>query len=268
MKYCSVNGIEKTTVDVKDRGLAYGDGIFTTAKIIDGQVILLDQHIERLILGCQQLKLIVPLLKSLKSQLQSVAQLYTQAVLKVMITAGSGGRGYSRSGLSESDANIILIVSDYPEHYKALALHGIDLGISKQQIGMSPMLAGLKHLNRLEQVLLRDELDQRSEDDLVVTNCQGQVIEASCANLFYWQGGQLCTPDLSLSGVNGLIRQAILTKYPETKICQTRLIDLSEANAMFICNSLMGIMPVKTYNNRRLNIDEVLQLQTQMKGSI
>jgi len=268
MKYCSINGVERNNIDITDRGLAYGDGLFTTAKIVDGQVILLDKHIERLILGCHRLRLTAPSLGNLTSQLQSVAKPYNQAVLKVMITAGSGGRGYSRIGLSESDTNIILIVSDYPEHYKTLALRGIALGISKQKIGITPMLAGLKHLNRLEQVLLRDELDERSEDDLVVTNCHDHVVEATCANIFYWQKGQLCTPDLSLSGVNGLIRQAILIKYPDTKICQTSLTDLSEAQGIFICNSLMGIMPVKTYNNRILAIDEVLQLQTQMKGSI
>jgi len=268
MKYCSVNGIEQTSIDITERGLAYGDGIFTTAKIVDGRVVLLDKHIERLGLGCQQLKLVVPSLDVLTSQLQSVARLYTQAVLKVMITAGSGGRGYSRIGLTENDANIIIIVSDYPKHYEALAIQGVDLGISKQQIGVSSMLAGLKHLNRLEQVMLRGELDERSEDDLVVTNCQGHVVEASCANLFYWQAGKLCTPDLSLSGVNGIIRQVILSHYPEAKICKTTLADLSKANGMFICNSLMGIMPVKTYNKRALDIDGVLQLQAKFKGLI
>ncbi len=268
MKYCSVNGIEQTTIDLNDRGLAYGDGIFTTAKITNGLVVLLDKHIERLTLGCQQLKLAAPSEQYLMSQLQLVAKLFGQAVLKVMITAGSGGRGYSRIGLSNTDANIIIIVSDFPAHYNELALQGINLGDSMQQIAINPMLAGIKHLNRLEQVLLRAELDERSEDDLVVTNYLGDVIEASCANLFYWKKGQLYTPDLSLSGVNGLIRQQILTKYPETRVYQTRLADLNEVNAMFICNSLMGIMPVKTYNNRELTIDEVLQLQAQMKGSI
>lgn len=268
MKYCSVNGVEQTSIDIADRGLAYGDGIFTTAKIKNGQVVLLAKHIERLLLGCQKLKLVVPSERGLTSQLKSVAKIYNQAVLKVMITAGSGGRGYSRIGLSENDINIIIIISDFPTHYEDLALQGINLGDSKQQIGISPMLAGLKHLNRLEQVLLRAELDARNEDDLVVTNYQGVVVEATCSNLFYWQEGQLCTPDLSVSGVNGIIRQEILTKYPETQICQTRLPDLREANGMFICNSLMGIMPVKTYNNRRLVIDEVLQLKIQMKGAI
>ncbi|WP_339366106.1 aminotransferase class IV, partial [Vallitalea maricola] len=67
-----------------------------------------------------------------------------------------------------------------------------------------------KHLNRLEQVLLRTELDERSEDDLIVTNCQGNVIEATSSNIFYWQNEKLCTPEISTSGVDGIIRQAII----------------------------------------------------------
>ncbi len=268
MKYCSVNGIQQISIDITDRGLAYGDGVFTTAKIIDGKVVLLAKHIQRLIHGCRQLKLASPCQQYLTNELQRVAKSYSQAVLKVIITAGSGGRGYSRLGLSDDASNIIIIVSDYPKHYKEFTLQGINLGVSKQLIGISSMLSGLKHLNRLEQVLLRNELDERCEDDLVVSNCQGNVIEATCANLFYWQGGLLCTPDLSLSGVNGIIRQLILRKYPKTKICQTRLVDLSNANSMFICNSLMGIVPVKTYNNRILDIENVKHLQTQLQDSI
>ncbi|MCP4991116.1 MAG: aminodeoxychorismate lyase [Colwellia sp.] len=268
MKYCSVNGIEQTSIDITDRGLAYGDGLFTTAKILDGQVILLDKHIQRLSLGCKQLRLDTRLLNGLDNQLLSVAKLFTRAVLKVMITTGSGGRGYSRLGLNADDANIVIIVSDYPTHYEALAVQGIVLGDSKQKIGLTPMLAGLKHLNRLEQVLLRAELDERGEDDLVVINCQDQVVEATCANLFYWNEGQLCTPDLSLSGVNGIIRQEILNQYPQTHLCQTNLADLGQADEIFICNSLMGIMPIKTYNNRLLAINETLLIQEQMKGLI
>jgi 4-amino-4-deoxychorismate lyase len=268
MKYCSVNGIEQTSIGLSDRGLAYGDGIFTTAKIRDGEVVLLDRHLDRLSNGCQHLKIAIPSLQHLANQLQSIAESYSKAVLKVMITAGAGGRGYSRIGLNEKDANIIIIVSEFPIHYNKLAQQGIKLGNSKQRIAISPMLAGIKHLNRLEQVLLRDELDERKEDDLVVTNYKDYVVEATCANLFYWQHGQLHTPDLTLSGVNGIIRQEILRKYPETQICQTTLADLNAANGMFICNSLMGIMPVKKYNDRKLTIDESINLQSIMKGLI
>ncbi len=268
MKYCSVNGVEQTCFDITDRGLAYGDGLFTTAKIFDGQVVLLDKHMHRLNQGCQQLRLDKTLLKGLDIKLQSLAKQFSCAVLKVIITAGAGGRGYSRQGLHANDANIIIIISDYPTHYETQAMQGMVLGDSKQRIGLTPMLAGLKHLNRLEQVLLRAELDERDEDDLVVINCHEQVVEATCANLFYFKEGQLCTPELSLSGVNGIIRQEVLSKYPQTRLCKTTLADLSQADGMFLCNSLMGIMPIKKYNNRLLSINEALLIKDQMKGLI
>ena len=268
MKYCSVNGQQQTEIAVTDRGLAYGDGIFTTAKIVNGKVVLLEKHIERLTHGCQQLKFQLPSNISLREQLVSVAKGFSLAVLKVMITAGSGGRGYSRVGLSDDAANIIIMISDFPNHYETLTQQGINLGDSKYQIATSPMLGGIKHLNRLEQVLLRAELDERSEDDLIVTNCQGNVIEAISSNLFYWRNEQLCTPEISVSGVDGIIRQEIIAHNTQVKVCQTTLKDLKYAQAMFISNSLMGIMPVKTYNNRLLAIDLVLKLQGQMKGFI
>ncbi|GAW95271.1 MULTISPECIES: aminodeoxychorismate lyase [Colwellia] len=268
MKYCSVNGQQQTEIAVTERGLAYGDGIFTTAKIVNGEIVLLNKHIERLTLGCQQLKLQVPFMAKLTAQLQSLARAYPLAVLKVIITAGSGGRGYSRIGLNDNASNVIIMISDFPSHYTALAQQGINLGDSKQQISISPMLAGLKHLNRLEQVLFRAELDERIEDDLIVTNYLGEVIEVTSSNLFYWLDGHLCTPDLSTSGVDGIIRQAILAKYPQIKVCHTKLVELKQAPAMFICNSLMGIVPVKTYNNNLLTMDAVLQLQNEMKDFI
>jgi len=268
MKYCLVNGQQQTDISITDRGLAYGDGIFTTTKIVNGKVILLDKHIERLAHGCQRLKIQAPSRQRLMEQLQSTAKGYSLAVLKVMITAGSGGRGYSRLGLNDNATNLIIIVSDFPNHYQALAQRGIDLGDSTQQIATSSILGGIKHLNRLEQVLLRAELDERVEDDLVVTNCQGNVIEATSSNLFYWLDGQLCTPDVSNSGVNGIIRQVIIANRPQVNVCRNQLSDLKQAQAMFICNSLMGIIPVKTYNNRILAVDNVQQLQRQMKGLI
>ncbi|PKH87812.1 aminodeoxychorismate lyase [Colwellia sp. Bg11-28] len=268
MKYCSINGQQQTDIAVTDRGLAYGDGLFTTAKIVNGTVVLLEKHIERLTHGCQQLKLQLPSNISLREQLASVVKGYSLAVLKVMITAGSGGRGYSRVGLGDNAANIIIMISDFPSHYETLAQQGINVGDSKYQIATSSMLGGIKHLNRLEQVLLRTEVDERSEDDLIVTNCQGDVIEATSSNLFYWLNEQLCTPEISTSGVDGIMRQVLIAKNTEIKVCKTSFEELKYAQAMFISNSLMGIMPVKTYNNRLLDVDVVLKLQRRMKGFI
>ncbi len=261
MKYCLINGQQQNTLSITDRGLAYGDGLFTTAKIVDGKVAMLEQHLERLTTGCKQLGICIGSFDELSKQLEQAALNFTLAVLKVVITAGSGGRGYSRDGLDKSSTNIIIMVFDFPTHYLDQVNVGISLGISNQQMAISPMLSGLKHLNRLEQVLLRAELDEQEEDDLLVTNASGNVIETTSANFFYWIGEQLYTPEIDVSGVNGLMRQSIMTQLTNVTVKQTSLSDLEQADAMFICNSVMGVMPVKQYNGRRMSIQAATSLR-------
>lgn len=251
MKFCLVNGREQNQIEIENRGLAYGDGLFTTAKIIDGKIQYLSSHVQRLLSGCEKLALFAPNKVELTEQLSFVAKRYDLAVLKVIITASSGGRGYARSTNPIND--LIIMVHDYPRHYDDLAIEGITLGNSHQQMGINPMLSGLKHLNRLEQVLLRQELANTKEDDLVVTNVHNEVIEATSANLFFWLNGQLCTPDVTNSGVNGIMRQTILQEYPDTLIKKVTLTELASSPAMFICNCVMGVMPVKNYNGQNLS---------------
>lgn len=258
MKFCLVNGIEQSQINIESRGLAYGDGIFTTAKIVNGNIQYLSSHVNRLIVSCEKLGLCIPNRDELAQQLVHVAQQYTLAVLKVIITAGSGGRGYAR-GINKSN-DVVIMVHDYPTHYDTLALEGVSLGNSIQKIGINPMLSGLKHLNRLEQVLLRQELVNTDVDDLVVSNINNEVIEVTSANLFVWLNNKLCTPDVSFSGVNGIMRQTILKHYPSTEIKKITLPDLINAKAMFICNCVMGIVPVKKYNNKNLSMTLPLQV--------
>ena len=262
MKFCSVNGTQQSHIDIENRGLAYGDGLFTTAKIQQGHIQYLKAHIERLFLGCEKLGITPPSQEKLIKQLTAVAKNYSLAVLKVMITANSGGRGYARA--TSNDHDLIIMVYDYPHHYDELANTGLTLGLSSQQMGINPMLAGLKHLNRLEQVLLREELSTRSEDDLLVTNINNEVIEATSANLFFYLNDKLYTPDVNQSGVNGIMRQAILQCYPDTIVKPVTLHDITKAQAMFICNCVMGVMPVVTFNGLKLPIKRILDLREYM----
>jgi 4-amino-4-deoxychorismate lyase len=262
MKYCSINGKTLAQLDTNDRGLAYGDGLFTTAKIVNGRIELVNQHVKRLIDGCDKLNITLSSLfvhDEFVKQLKYIAKEYTLAVLKVIITAGAGGRGYSRIGLNDSHSNVVIMVFDYPTHYDEQAKSGITLGTSEQKMGVTPMLAGIKHLNRLEQVMLKRELDSRIEDDFVVMNVDEQVIEATSANLFYWLNNRLYTPDVSMSGVDGVMRQFIMNNYPkyfnsEVSVLKTSLAQLEQADAIFICNSIAGVMPVREFNNRPLNL--------------
>jgi len=266
MIFCLVNGLQHSHIDIQNRGLAYGDGLFTTAKIENGHVQYLSAHIERLLSGCKKLAITPPLQVELVQQLSSVASHYTLAVLKVIITASSGGRGYARSASNNYD--LIIMVYEYPSHYDELASTGIKLGLSQQQLGLNPMLAGLKHLNRLEQVLLRQELSSCADDDLLVTNINNEVIEATSANAFFLLEGQWYTPDVSQSGVNGLMRQAIVKHYPDVVIKSLTLDEIAQAQEIFLCNCVMGVMPVSVFNNKVLSIDRVQDIRIAMNKDV
>lgn len=260
MLYCSINGKQVKQLSLKNRGFSYGDGLFTTGKISNGCVEMLSLHINRLIDGCIKLKIKQPNMNELSEELQKVACSYTKAVIKVVITAGEGGRGYSRIGTSPP--TVVISVSAYPEHYDLWRKNGINLGISTLQLGINPMLSGLKHLNRLEQVLIREELDNRVEDDLLVTNINGNIIETSCANLFWLTNGQLYTPNITHSGVAGLVRDKLLANMPNVTLDDFVLSDVEQAQAMFICNSVMGIVPIKTFNGKLLSLDKLSDIQS------
>lgn len=266
MKLCLVNGIPQKHIDIESRGLAYGDGLFTTAKVIKGKIEYLPQHIERLISGCEKLGITAPLFSELASQLTSAAKNYTLAVLKVIIAASSGGRGYARSQNNKHD--VIIMIHDYPTHYNDYAKTGMKVGLSQQQIGINPMLGGLKHLNRLEQVLLRQELSTSNVDDLLVTNINNYVIEATSANVFFFLNDKLYTPDVSQSGVNGIMRQAILTRYPDTIIKNITPNEITQAQAMFMCNCVMSVIPIAHYNGQTFPLALSLDIALTMANVI
>lgn len=247
MLYCSINGQQTTSLSVTDRGFAYGDGLFTTAKIAAGKIALLPEHINRLRTGSEQLALMGIDFNSLTAELEQLAQHYELAVLKVVISAGSGGRGYSRIGAEQP--TVVISIFDFPQHYITWQKQGISLGVSEQRLGLNPMLSGLKHLNRLEQVLLRAELDQTKFDDLVVLNIKNEVVETTCANLFWFNAGTLYTTQIDDAGVAGLMRASILAKYPQTVIKKADLAELLTAQEIFICNSVMGIVPVQLFTS-------------------
>lgn len=255
MLYCSVNYQPVTNISSQDRGLAYGDGIFTTGKVVNGELELKTQHLKRLQQACIDLKLIAPNFVKLDENIKMVAKNYSLAVLKVIITAGVGGRGYSRAGIEKP--TIIISVFDFPAHYTYWQNNGAKIGICKLQLGLNPMLAGIKSLNRLEQVLIRKELDERVEDDLLVTDINKNIVETSCANIFFKINGVWQTPRISMAGIAGLKRAQILSKIDNILIVEMKLTNLLNIEAMFMCNSVMGVVPITEYNKQDLSISMV-----------
>ena len=169
-------------------------------------------------------------------------------VLKVLVCSGDGGRGYARP----SGAQTLFTITQHtvPAHYSGWQKEGIHLGVSPVKLGIQPALAGLKHLNRLEQVLVKKALESTSFDDAIVLSIENNVIEASASNLFYLKDGQWITPDLSQCGVDGVMRQFILAQAKEVGFTvaeqATTLEELANAEAIMLTNALMQCVPVKS----------------------
>jgi len=262
MYFQSINGKEICQISLNDRGLAYGDGIFTTAKVVNGKVELLSQHINRLINGCERLNILNVDFNALKTELINLTKKYDLAVLKVIVTAGEGGRGYSRP--SKNQPNIIIKISEFPVKYNQWQSQGITVAKANIGLGINPLLAGLKHLNRLEQVLIKAELDKTTFDDLLVFDIDDHAVETSCANVFWFKDNELFTPKLTRCGVAGILRDQILQKHSKTNIVQAKHTELQNIQAMFITNSIMGIVPVSSYCLTPLNVMQVHQFKHQL----
>ena len=167
-------------------------------------------------------------------------------VLKAVITRGSGGRGYGVDGVKGS--SFILYHSEKPSHYIDWFKAGITAGLSQHKLAKQPLLAGLKHLNRLEQVLIRREVELSPYDDLLVCDQDGILVEASMANLFWLTKQGWRTPKLDNSGVNGVMRnqvKAFLNQGgSDLKEVSVLPDELRDANEVFVCNSVMGIVSI------------------------
>ncbi len=242
-----INGVVTDNITARDRGLQFGDGCFTTARVRQGGIIWQKQHLERLQTTCQRLKITGVDWPKLSAEMQQLAALQQEGALKVIITRGTGRRGYS-SGKDDLP-NRILSCSGYPAHYDEWRKKGVHLRQASISLAITPLLAGLKHLNRLEQVLIRAELDAHGAEEALVLDTDGRVVECCAANLFWRKGTKLFTPDLSYCGVEGVARNqllmwaekrgysiAIVREFPEI---------LAEADEVLICNALMPVLPVR-----------------------
>jgi 4-amino-4-deoxychorismate lyase len=247
-----VNGVASNTVAVTDRGLLYGDGVFETLAVIDAAPRLWTRHIARLQDGCARLG-IAPLdAVLLAEEAQRVCHDAGRAVLKIIITRGSGGRGY-RPNVSGKPTRI-LQCCPWPDYPRSCETDGVAVRLCRLRMGHNPSLAGIKHLNRLEQVLARGEWDDPAVREGLVLDQHGNLIEGTMSNVCLVQGGRLLMPDLARCGVAGVIR-ALLLELAEVRGIATAVRDigvdeLAAADEVFLCNSLIGIWPVTRIDDR------------------
>jgi 4-amino-4-deoxychorismate lyase len=250
-----INGIDTNSLPVSDRGLHYGDGLFETMLILNGRPQLWDAHVRRLLDGCQRLAIRPPDVQTLHSEALQLSRGQNKAVLKLIITRGSGGRGYRplKPDQAPEPTRILQLhpYPDYPPHYWQ---DGIHLRRCQTPVSGHPMLAGIKHLNRIENVLARSEWDDESIAEGIMTDQSGRWIEGIMSNMFLVRDGTLYTPDLSRCGVAGIMRQTVLGKAAELNIVtHIQPIDpefAARADELFVTNSLIGIWPVQNFEGK------------------
>lgn len=266
-----VNGEKTDSISVTDRGLQFGDGVFETIRIHQGKPVWWQQHINRLLDGCHRLRFAdLPDVDTLQQEVTALASDCVAGVLKIIIT-----RGYSNSGYVapvNTPANRILSLTPGIRH-QSRAGQGIVMGVCSQRLANHDSLSGIKHLNRLEQVLARIQCQAEGWDEGIMLDDQGTVIEGSMSNLFVWREDHLFTPSLQKTGIKGLCRKIIISLAEENGITveqtKLRLEDLTNSSEIFVTNSLIGIWPVINFNQQQLTVcANTRLLQESLEGSI
>jgi len=257
-----VNGVPDSRIALTDRGFQYGDGTFTTLPVIRGQPVLLERHIARLERDCARLSISFPDVLVLMSEIETICRQSSDSVLKIMLTRGSGGRGY-RPPLPGVTTRVLTShpLPDYPEAYRQT---GIRLGGSAIKLAINPVLAGIKHMNRLEQVLARSACSDPDIQEILMLDRDDYVVEACMSNIFTVRDNLLQTPLLDRCGVSGVMRahvidiaQAMGLRVEETRM---RLESIQQAEEVFLTNSLFPIWPVRRFESRRYNAWPVTRL--------
>ncbi len=256
MLECLVDGEITDQVSVADRGLLYGDGLFENITVLGGQPRFWQGHIDRLTAGCEQLGIPVTPQAVLLRELKTVAAGQPDCVVRIIVTRGTSGSGYAPSSPAHSNRIVssharTQLKEDYPTF-------GIRARLCDLRLGIQPALAGMKHLNRLEQVTARAEWQDPLIQEGILLDREDHVISGISSNIFLVYSGRLLTPRLDRCGIRGVMRGAILNAF--RPLCEQRrlLLDmLPEAHEIFVCDSIHGVLPVTRIDHWEYEIGPV-----------
>jgi len=263
---CLVNGEISNLVTAANRGLNYADGLFETLVVHGSRPRRWQAHMDRLGAGCERLGLTMPPQAVLLREVQTVSAGLSDAVVKIILTRDGPGRGY----MPAEDKSCVRIVSAhfYPDGIAELAQQGTTARICDIRLAIQPALGGMKHLNRLEQVLASAEIREKGAVEGILLDREEHVISAISANIFLVMEDRLLTPRLDQCGVRGVVRSLVLAEFGSR--CEQRriLVDmLQEADEVFICNSVKGIIPLTAIEEHQYQIGPVTrELQTWLAG--
>ncbi len=250
-----INGLPSELISATDRGLMYGDGVFRTLRIRNNQAVNWKQHYTKLQQDCAGIKLKCPSIELLERELKQLLNGCVDGVAKITLTRGPATRGYTPA--ANPQITRILQLSPVPEYPEAYASQGIEVYVCQLRLGHQPRLAGIKHLNRLENVLAAAEWSDENIPEGLLLDLEGNIIEGTRSNLFLVRDGKLYTPDLSKCGVAGLQRERVMNYARQHKIvCKVNELmmdDVLAADEIFVVNSVIGLWPVRKLNRFTCN---------------
>lgn len=239
--YLACNRVE--TVSSTNRGLHYGDGLFETLRVHHGQIPLWPQHRARLIEGAHRLGITLPAMAFLEGEMAALSANCEQGVLKLLLTRGDGGRGYAPPPQ-------MLPVWQLSLHPLPQAVSALQLHLCQTRLAVQPALAGIKHCNRLEQVLARDEVVRAGCDEGLMQDTEGRVVSATSGNLLVYRSGRWVTPPVERCGVAGVLRGVLLVQGC-AEVAELTLDDVMTADAVALCNAVRGILSVSRLGARQ-----------------
>lgn len=249
-----INGQPGAQVSALDRGLAYGDGIYRTIEIRAGQPRLWAWQYRRLVADASRLKLPVPDEALLLDEIGQLAAGVAQGVAKIVLTRGVGARGYAIP--ADCQATRIVSVTAWAGYPPERARDGVAVRWCDTRLACQPLLAGIKHLNRLENVLVRSEWQDPAIHEGLMLDTRGLLVEATMSNVYLVQGQRILTPRLDQNGVQGMLRDWLFAHaaqlgYPLTE-AEILPAQLQAADAVFLSNSLIGLWPVASIDGQPL----------------
>ncbi len=246
-----INGKPAEQVHVNDRGLQYGDGLFETLRLANGRLEYASRHWRRLQQGCERLGIACPSVAKIEDEIRQLVANTRHAVVKLVLTRGPGGRGYRPE--PETQTTRILGLHPLPEQPPS----PVTVRPCVTRLSINPVLAGIKHLNRLEQVLARREWNDAGILEGLMYDTRGRLVSGTMSNLFLRIGERVLCPPVDDCGIAGVTRSVILDILhawgtpPEASTVttdETGLID-----EMLICNSVLGLVPVARIGERQLS---------------
>jgi 4-amino-4-deoxychorismate lyase len=257
-----INGIASDYVSATDRGLHYGDGVFETIACIGNKPVFINQHLSRMESGARTLGIPFPDRQLFLDDINCLLRDGNSSnVIKLILTRGSGKRGY-RYETGQIPTRIGML-SAWPDHVARWREHGIVTRFCRTQASLNPQLAGIKSLNRLDNVLASSELGTAYNEGFL-SDADGNVIEGTMSNIFAVLDDALITPDLSRCGVNGIMREQIIdiAHNNNFRVVLRNITrdELLASREVFISNSVIGACAVTQLEQQFYNTDTMTRL--------